>query len=39
MNPLHLLWIVPFSFYFGFMIAACMAAAKRGDNEDKEERD
>lgn len=30
MNAWHLLWIIPLSASFGFMIAAVMAAAKRG---------
>jgi hypothetical protein len=28
MNALHLLWIIPLSASFGFMIAAILAAAK-----------
>lgn len=33
-SALHLLWIVPFSFYFGFMTSACVATAKRSDEEE-----
>ena len=31
MNILHLLWIVPVSAFFGFMVAACLAAASDAD--------
>jgi hypothetical protein len=30
-NALHLLWIIPLSGSFGFLIAAILAAASRGD--------
>lgn len=31
MNILHLLWIVPVSAFFGFMVAACLSAAADAD--------
>ena len=32
-NALHLIWIIPMSAMFGYMIAALMAAAKDGRKE------
>lgn len=29
MNPLHLLWIVPVSVWFGYALACLMMAAKK----------
>jgi len=31
MNPLHLIWIVPLSAVFGFMVAAVLTVGKGGD--------
>ena len=31
MHILHLLWIVPLSFFFGFVVAATLSAAKSED--------
>ena len=31
MHIWHLLWIVPVSAFFGFMVAACLAAASNAD--------
>lgn len=28
MNPLHLIWIIPAAAYFGFLLAALLAASK-----------
>ena len=33
MNLLHLLWIVPASAFFGFVVCACMTAASDADEE------
>lgn len=33
MNILHLLWIIPVSAFFGFMVCACMTAAADADEE------
>ena len=34
MNILHLLWVVPVSAFFGFMVCACLAAASDADKYD-----
>ena len=36
MSVLHLLWIVPLSAWFGFALAAALAASKRGEPDGKE---
>ena len=33
-SALHLLWIIPISTWFGFALAAIMAASKRGEGKD-----
>lgn len=33
-NALHLLWIVPLSFCFGFLIAAVLTVGKQSDDYD-----
>ena len=30
MNALHLIWIIPVSVWFGFMLCAILVASKRG---------
>jgi hypothetical protein len=39
MNILHLLWIVPLTILFGFMLSAMFAVGKRADEEYKKEKD
>ena len=33
MNPLHLIWIVPLSVFFGYIACALLSANKEEDNE------